>query len=212
MKPSKLTWSGIALIVVPASIFAAWCIRADTRINKPIDMPIAMTPGHVRTPDFKVNTNRLFTIEIVSRKTIPFDALNCLLGTSLFAQSPCEQQSVISATWTLSSNGATVAQGTSETDPSGVWSNDHVAREIGSFRGESGRHYMLDVNVLTDGTALSATVPHLKIEVHPQYYEDNAFGTLFIFSLCAAVACIGVLITGGSVFLSRRKAKRAMSS
>jgi len=78
---SKLTWYGIALIVVGITVFGERSIWLLTRINVPIDMPISMAVGRTTTPRFKVNANQFYWFKIVAKKTIPFDTLNCLLGT-----------------------------------------------------------------------------------------------------------------------------------
>jgi hypothetical protein len=171
-------------------------------------MPISMTVGHVLTPEFKVNVNRLYTIRIVAKKTIPFDTLNCLLGMSQPAPKTCEQSSVIKANWTLTGDGTTIAQGTSENDSGGAWAADNVARQIGSFRSQKGRSYVIDVNLLTDGTVLSATDPHLKVEVSTDYYEGSMWTGLILIWFCAALVTAGTLLIGASAFRSWLTARK----
>lgn len=167
--------------------------------------------GHHRTTAFRVNTNRFYWIEIVAKKTIPFDTLNCLLGTSSNAEKPCKQPPVVKANWTLSSNEAMVAQGTSDSDSDGIWSNDNIARVIGGIQAQSGRDYILDVNFLEDGTALSSADPHLKIEVPSFDYEDYAFASAFLILICTALALLGSILIGASAIRSRRNSKRINS-
>jgi hypothetical protein len=200
VRHSKIAWIGTTLIAVGIIVFGVWWLWPNNDINKPVDMPISMATGHVITPGFKLNTNRLYTIEIVAKKTIPFDTLNCLLGMPQpGTQKQCERSSVIKAAWTLRSDGTTVAQGNSEADSGGGgWSDDDIARGIGSFRSEKGRNYVLDVNFLTDGAALSATDPHLKVEVSTDYYEGDAWFGLILMWLCAALVAAGALLLGVS--------------
>jgi hypothetical protein len=194
------------LIVFGVGVFEIWFSWPQTDINKPIDIPISIAAGHVLTPEFRVNVDRLYTIEVVAKKTIPFDTLNCLLGMPQpGTQKQCERSSVIKAAWTLRSDGTTVAQGTSEADSGGGgWSDDDIARGIGSFRSEKGRNYVLDVNFLTDGAALSATDPHLKVEVSTDYYERDAWFGLILMWSCAALVVFGTLLLGVSSIRSLR--------
>jgi hypothetical protein len=195
------------LIAIGTSIFAGWALWPQTAINEPINMPISMNIGHIRTPEFRVDSNRFYWIEIVAKKTIPFDTLNCLLGTSSYGEKPCKQPQVIKANWILSSNGAIAARGTSESESGGIWSNDDIARVIGGIQAQSGRNYVLDVNLLVDGTELSSTDPHLKIEVPSSDYEDHAFASVFLILVCAVLAILGVLLIGAAAIRSWRNRK-----
>jgi hypothetical protein len=199
----KLKWFGISLIAIGIGVYGAWALWVKTAINIPIDMPISMSVGHVLTPQFKVNRNRFYTIRILAKKTIPFDTLNCLLDMSPLRPSQCKQPSVIKASWTLTSDGIIVAQGVSDTDSGGAWAADYVAREIGSFRSESGRNYLLDVNLLTDGTLLSATDPHLKVEVSRDYSEGEGWMSLILIFPCASLVIIGLTFLCVSAIRSR---------
>jgi hypothetical protein len=61
--------------------------------------------------------------------------------------------------------------------------NDSISRELGHFQGQSGRKYVLDVNVLADGSSLTPGNPRLKVEVHPMFYEDVMIGGAIQFLL-----------------------------
>jgi hypothetical protein len=212
VRRSKLTWSGIALIVIGITVFGERSIWLLTRINVPIDMPISMAVGRTTTPRFKVNANQFYWIKIVAKKTIPFDTLNCLLGTSSSVAKPCVEHQVIEANWILRSNGVPVAHGSSEVESGGSWSRDEISRMIGSIQAQRNRDYVLDVDILADGRALAITDPHLKIEVSGFTYEDYAFGTVFIMLICAALALLGAILIGASAVRSRRKRNRAHSA
>jgi hypothetical protein len=194
MKLSRLTWAGITLIAVAAIALGGWAAWLPVPINKPIDMPIATAAGHIRTPTFKVNVSRLYTIELVTKKTIPFDTLNCLLGMSNDPFKKCARPSVVKAAWVVTSGRDIVAQGTSDGDQGGAWAQDDIARELGSFRSKSGHSYQVDVDFVTDAAALSPTDPHLKVEVSTDYYEGDMWISFFLTPLCGAIAFIGVLL------------------
>jgi hypothetical protein len=171
-------------------------------------MPAPLSVGHLRTPEFKVNQNAFYIIEIEVGKTIPFETLNCLLGVESTYQERCKgTPSVVHATWTLTSSGAVVARGSAEEFKGGGWTNDTISREIGSFNSEKGRRYVLEVDILSDGTRLEAGHPRLKVGVHPQHYEDNMVMSLFVTLFTAICVLIGVVLL--LVGLVRRRSNPA---
>jgi hypothetical protein len=205
MPLSRTNLVGIALTAGGIALYGTWAIWLATRTNRPVDDPISMAIGHVRTRDFKVNLNALYTIDIEVLKKIPFDTLNCLLGLGMSFTSSALQEcpnrpSVVKATWTLSSDGQTVANGSSDDARLGSWGNDSISRILGSFHGENGRRYVLDVDVLADGSSLALGNPRLKVEVHPMFYEDVMVGGAAV-SLTALVLVLigGILLVISSV-------------
>ncbi len=167
-----------------------------------------MAVGHVRTGEFKVNLNALYIIEIEVQKKIPFDTLNCLLGlgtssTSSALQECPDRPSVVKASWTLTSGGRTVTSGSSDDDREGDWGNDSISRILGSFHSEDGRRYVLDVNVLADGSSLALGNPRLKVRVHPMFYEDVMVGGAAISLIALVLVLIGGILLVVSFVKSR---------
>jgi hypothetical protein len=165
----------------------------------PVYIPVSLKPGHVRTQEFTVNLNKLYTISIEAKKRLPFDTLNCLLGVSAdpgnVLGKTCNEQEVIKANWVLTSNSKVVAKDTSESIPAWVsWSGTTAERQIGKFEGESGRRYVLDVEFLTDGSALAVTDPHLKVEVTNAFYEDVMWGSIYWVFPWEALALLGLVL------------------
>jgi hypothetical protein len=159
-----------------------------------------MAIGHLRTSEFKLNLNALYTILIEVQKTIPFDTLNCLLGVAMPRSSAtvlgeCPgHPSVVKATWVLTSDGLTVAQGSSDDHRWGAWMNDSIARGLGSFHSQRGRRYVLDVNVVADGSALDVGKPRLTVEVVPGIYEAYYFWSGIIFVAMAFLVLVGLTL------------------
>jgi hypothetical protein len=210
MRLSRTSLVGLIFVFLGIALFGTWALWLDTRVTRPVYLPMSMTVGHFRTPGFKVNLNKLYTIEIEVEKKIPFDTLNCLLGTSTGPTSSdlkeCDDKpSVVRASWVLLSDGHVVAQGTTDDQRRGAWGNNTIARELGDFQSQSGRRYVLDVNVLSDGSALAPGNPHLKIEVHPMFYEDVMVGG----ATQSLVALVLVLIGGILLVISFVKSPRA---
>lgn len=209
MPSSRIKLTGIALVCTGAIVLGLWILWVTTRSQTPVDMPVSMTVGHIRTPEFRINRNALYTIDIEVEKTIPFDTLSCLLGMSMghtstaFEECP-DRPSVVKASWLLTSNGQTIGRGYSDDYISGAWMNDSIARELGHFDGKSGSSYVLDVNVLADGSLLASGNPRLKVEIDPEFVEGDMFWSAILFLLTGTVAVVGLALLAVSAVKNRR--------
>jgi hypothetical protein len=160
-----------------------------------------MAVGDMRTPEFKVNRNAPYDIYIEVQKKIPFDTLNCLLGTAAGPTSSDLQEcpdrpSVVKVSWVLTSDGQLVARGSTDEHRSGAWTNDSIERDLGHFQSRSGRPYILNVDVLADGSLLAPGNPRLKVEVLPTVCEDELFESAIV-----NLIAVGLVIVGGILLL-----------
>jgi hypothetical protein len=199
MPLSRTKLVGFILVSGGVALYGTWTAWLTTRANRPVDVPISMAVGHVRTREFKVNLKALYTIEIEVQKKIPFDTLNCLLGLGMSSTSSALQEcpdrpSVVKASWTLTSDGQIVASGSSNDDRSGGWGNDSISRILGNFHSENGRRYVLDVDVLADGSSLAPGNPRLKVKVHPMFYEDVIVGGAAVSLTALVLVLIGGIL------------------
>ena len=186
---------GIFLIVAGPAVFGARALWSATRTFVPVSVPVSLTIGHIRSPVFKINLRSRYLIQIEAHKKIPYDILNCLMGVGDEQPQRCKATpSVIDVSWVLSSKGAVVSRGSSENNLGGAWTNDSVARQIGSFISEPGRLYRLDLDVLQDGKSLNPAEPRLRIEVHPSYYEGSALQDLPFLLATALSVVFGAMI------------------
>jgi hypothetical protein len=180
MPTPRTKLAGFILIAVGIALYGVWAAWLLTRTERPVEMPVSMAIGHVRTHDFKVNVNASYEIEIEVQKAIPFETLSCLLGTTMGRTSTdleeCpDRPSVVKASWTLTGDGQTIAHGSSDDYRSGAWMNGSIARELGNFQGQSGRRYVLDVNVLADGSSLMRGNPRLEVLLNSGFNEGAVF-------------------------------------
>jgi hypothetical protein len=213
MPSQRAKRAGLILVTAGIALYGTWVLWLGTRTERPVDIPMLMAVGHVRVPEFKLNLTAPFTIMINVQKTIPFETLNCLLGTASARASTdigdCpDRPSVVKASWVLTSDGQTVARGSSEEYRSGAWMNDSISRELGDFQGQRGRRYVLDVDVLTDGSALAPGNPRLKVEVHPMVYEGHAVLSVFFFLATGVLELTGIAL----LFVASRKKPRENAS
>src|SRR6266436_9392690 len=197
-------------VVVGIVLYGIWVLWLVTRTERPVNIPMPMTIGHVRTREFKLNMNAPYTIEVEVQKTIPFETLNCLLGmssppTSSDLQDCPNKPSVVRASWILTSDGQVVARGSSDGYRSGAWMNDSISRELGHFQSQRGRRYVLDVDVLADGSSLTPGNPRLKVEVHPEVHEGNAIWSAILFVATTVLIFVGSILLIISFIKNRRR-------
>ena len=195
---------GLGLILTGIAALCVSALWSETRTWVPVDVPLSLTVGHIRTREFKINQNALYEIAVDGERNIPYQTLNCLLGVEDIYPERCKDTpSVIRASWVLTSNGAILAHGSSDEFKGGAWSTT-VSRDIGSFRLEKGKQYVLDVDILTDGSLLQATHPRLKVGVHPEYYEGNMVMTLFVKAFAGILGVIGIALLLVGLLRKRR--------
>jgi hypothetical protein len=194
---------GVALIGVGLVPLACWTVWSLTRTWRPVDMPVSLSQGsHFSTGEFAINLNDQYAIDIDSENKIPFDDLECLLGS----RSTCPSPSVVRVRWSLYSDG-TVLQGTSDdtvghgsSGPSG-----EASRTIGYFKARKGGRYKLDCEVLADGSRLAVTNPRLRIRAFYTSYESNLVIGGLLRLICAVISLIGGVILIGSSLVQRHR-------
>jgi hypothetical protein len=199
MRRKKTGLAGFTLIFLGIGAYGTSVAWLKTRTMAPVNIPISMAIGHVRTREFKVNVNMPYTIDIEVQKTIPIQTLNCLLGTRVVGSSgtfeDCpDQPPVIRASWLLTSDGQTVAKGSSDDHRYGDWMKDSVSRELGNFQSQSGRRYVLDVNLLADGSALALGNPRLKVKADPDPFWAPPFLSFVLFGVMIVLVLIGSIL------------------
>jgi|SRR5271157_1744402 len=204
------TWTGIIFIVAGLLFYGTWVLWNVLIVTHPVSMPVSLAVGNVRTPEFRVNLNRYFIIKVEAQKRLSPDILDCMMGISLGPLDPnnCKEgnEPLLQANWTLWSDGRIVNQGSSEDHRGrGGWAQDEVERDIGVFKGESGKKYVLDVNFTRDGRALAVTDPHLKVEVAGAYYEDKMVADYVYSLLFFVIEAIGLTLIISSAIRYRRK-------
>jgi hypothetical protein len=171
-------------------------------------MPISLLPGRVQTPEFSTNMSALYRIEIAARtdKGIPPQTLDCLLGGEINPAASCAQQFVIRANWDITSQGRAVARGSSYDKYccGNFFSKGLNARQIGSFHSKNGQRYVLDLQILKDGSALSGSDPHLVVEEGGDVSETGSVVEGFLLWPCGVALIFGTYLLISAAIRSRR--------
>jgi biopolymer transport protein ExbD len=98
---ARIPWRvriGVGLILLGFAWFGGWSWWAATRIWTPLDIPVSLSKGHIRSPEFKINLESSYYVEIVSSTECP---------------------STPRVSWSLSNKGRVVAARTN--DSAGLW-------------------------------------------------------------------------------------------
>jgi hypothetical protein len=109
--PSRTKFVGLTFAFAGIGVYRTWVLWLTTRTERPLNTPISMALGHVRTREFKININAPYAIEVeLQEEKFPFDTLNCLLGMSMApASTACQKcpdrPSVGKASLVLTSDG-----------------------------------------------------------------------------------------------------------
>ncbi len=172
---ARIRGVGLALILLGIGWYGIWFRWDSTRNWKPVDMPVSLAPGHLRTPEFEINLRSAYRIDFAA--TSGFGHLE---GSNYQYCLPN-----LGISWMLSHRGRVIAQGARQ-DCDG----------LGKFEADSGK-YVLDVWVPRDGRAFNNRGPRLTIGEFGGLREDSsnqgflAYWNLIMLTLLgvAAIVC-----------------------
>jgi len=135
---------GVALTLIAASIYGGWEWWTATRTWVPLYMPVSLSQGHIRSPEFKINLDAGFWIFVEVETKVDDEGVSCLTG---YISDYCHKNGVreLHASWTLSDRGRVVARGSTDTDQGSLGGMLTKGRGIGHFSVPSGDHFVLDV-------------------------------------------------------------------
>jgi hypothetical protein len=191
---------GLALLAVAATaIIARQHWLAHIR-STPFEMVIPMSVGHSSTGNFKVDISYVYLIEIHFHQPNP--VVDCLVGVETNIQRCDGYTSVLQVKWELYDDQTRIVKDGMVHGPGGYLSNDGGFRTLGSFDGQTGRAYRLQLENLKDASALARTNPTLV--VHPHREVLYRLGGILLF--CRA---IGLNVRVGWRLLGRPFAVRA---
>lgn len=182
----KRAWIGLGLMLAGACICGGWSAWMATRTWVPLDMPLSLGRGHVRSPEFKINVDAGFWVYIeVGTKPDP-DGVACLVG---YASDYCRKNNVreLRASWTLSDSGRVVARGSTDTYTGVRGGMLSKARGLGEFVVPKGDHYVLDVDLRDDNGVFNAGHPSLIAENYYWGYEEQRAPIFFFATFLAAI-------------------------
>ena len=133
-----------------------------------VDMPVSLARGTVRTPEFAA-VSQWYDIIVQIEKPLPFHQLQCMMGVTAgpLEQKGCgDNDPLLQAEWTVWDGGHIVDQGSIPNRCACAFTNKNISKSLGSFPGEAGKKYVVEVRFTKDGTPLNAANPHLVVVQH----------------------------------------------
>jgi hypothetical protein len=149
---------GLGLILTGIAWFGGWGWWENTRIWKPLDVPVSLSVGQIRTVEFKINVESTYSIGIAVEQSLDWEETRCVLGIDQCQGNP----SALRASWSISRAGRVTVRGVSDTEQGIFWADEGRGRVLGTFHANSGR-YILELSLLQDASRLNARAPYLVI-------------------------------------------------
>jgi len=173
---------GVALTLIAASIYGGWEWWTATRTWVPLYMPVSLSQGHIRSPEFKINLDAGFWIFVEVETKVDDEGVSCLTG---YISDYCHKNGVreLHASWTLSDRGRVVARGSTDTDQGSLGGMLTKGRGIGHFSVPSGDHFVLDVEFPEDNSHFDGGHPRLAIEQSYYWRFEENRTPVFLFAM-----------------------------
>lgn len=203
---SSTAWVGLGLIFTGILWFGGWWVWEATRIWTPLDVPVSLSVGHVRTAEFKVNVESDYAVGIAVDRNSDYE-LPCRIGVQWCEDNP----SVLDAAWSVSKADRVVARGTSEAEHDTFWLGwASVARRFGTFHATAGR-YTADVNFLKDGSRLNERTPRLVVIELGSEGENAISRVADAFLVCVLFFTAGAFVIVRSAIVQAREKWAALA-
>lgn len=181
----------------------------STRTWIALDVPISLAAGHVTTPEFQVNLEDRFEIELDVDRPVPSDVMDNVLG---IGESPSATNARgARLAWTLLCDGELAKQGVSDGRGEGYWGRT-TGRVLSYFSARKGKTYRLDINALDDGSRLSPYHPRIRVTVDLFALDGYAIGEAVREMAGGVAAFLGILlIVTGTIakFVARRRERKS---
>ena len=169
-----------ALIICPIVALLGYKRWLDTRTFQPLDMPISLSPGHVKTPNFYIN----LTSEYRAMVDVDYSATYA---------TGCQEDAwrSLKTKTTAFENGANIGE-----------ADGPVYGDVAVITVDKKGLYSLDLNVLSDASCLNSAHPTLTVSIASDFPYDDLYRTGVWIVLIPVVAGIGLL---GYLLLARTK-------
>lgn len=194
---------GAALILIATTICGGWEWWMASRTWVPLDLPISLAKGNVRSPEFKINLDAGFSVFVEVETKVDDEGVSCLTG---YTSDYCRKNNVhdLRASWTLSKAGQVVARGSADTCQGSRGGMETKACYLGNFSVPPGDNFILNIEFLDDNSHFNGGHPRLAIEQGYYWRFEEERTPFFLFA--TFVGAIGAaLLVIGLIESARRK-------
>jgi biopolymer transport protein ExbD len=158
---------GILALCVGVLVFVSVHYWVNTRTLVPLDIPVTLAPGHIRTGDFKINVEAYLSVQVrfpnCSADSNEHERLRTRRLTSVGGQA-------VSAPGSMGATEGEITEGS----------------YLGTFLSKPG-HYNLDIEVLSATLYLDVCAPRVQIEAST--YDFNEWESIQGFSFWISAFC-----------------------
>jgi hypothetical protein len=166
---SRHNWHSVAFGMVSALLIVPSNIAESAQIHpyrhSDVDMPVSISVGAVRTPEFLV-TAGWYDIMIQVQDPLPAQQMRCMMGVTtgpLDSKNCSSSDPLLRADWKVWDGDHVVDRGSIPERCACKFDKDGIFKFLGSFRADAGKRYVVEVIFTKDGTPLNVADPHLIV-------------------------------------------------
>jgi hypothetical protein len=201
MKPRLLS-VGVLMLLMGSALSLFIFIGTEMMNAVPLEVPLVLSAGSLRTPEFRTYLSLPYTVEIAFDTThFSGNDLDCLIGVNIQSVEPCSNEpQILRVKWQLQNDSRTQRMSLYGAG----YSFHKVELYVGRFDSTVGGKYKLRVDVLQDATRLASARPRLRVVPFLDPYEGELLlGGLAIYVGVAAALC-GAILSATSAFRRAR--------
>jgi hypothetical protein len=198
---------GFGLILAGVGPLVFLVLWTEAHNFTPIDIPIVLKPGEVRSPKFKSQLNGLYimSLGVDDARGPTHDLELCMMGVRLPLLNCGGIDQTVDFDWQVISDKGEVLEGgayqVAGIGPPGV--------QFAEFQGTPGSHQSMDLKIKRDAGELNSFHPRLVVELS----GENSEAIPYLFELfiiwAGALGVLGVLMIVVPTFSRRFKGSRA---
>jgi len=175
----------------------------------PLTLPISLTPGEVRSPEFTTDLQGRYLVNLVLQPMPDLPKEQCRLGVNWWPYT-CKEEAAVHLDWqVVDDGGSVIASGPYK--PLSV-SGSEVTFAV--FQAKRGVHQRIVLRIDRDAGELNAAHPKIVVEAGPEYWEALADFSGFAVQwaeIVGTLGCVWLLIALLYRTFSRRRESRSVA-
>ena len=200
----------IVLILSLTSMAAiCWFILLPA-LERPLEMPLPITPKRVTSNEFQVNKPLPYRVGIQLNLEPPSPTLLDLIGENPESKTDPDDM-ILQLEWRLLSHGNVVASGKTTPEQGGPRNDSTFTKMTGHFQGQPNQPYLLEITVLRDLTPLEFAQPRAVVELSPMENQAPLLVAVGAYYLTICLA-FGSLLALARVFYRRHKLNKVSTA